>query len=164
MEMLFEQLSRVCEAQVDLQEAQLALCKDQYRAIRANDVEYVEAKALDISALNRKHARYESARQALTTRIMEHYGLAEECEVLGILAEIAPEPVRARLQRSADRLTDLRQQMAEVVLSGTRSLQQAAETIYRCMNAFKGCVRLVPENEAAVSVLQSGEKRVAVAP
>jgi hypothetical protein len=161
MEMIFEKLTRLCEAQVELQEAQLALCRDQYRAIRVNDVEYVEAKALDIETLNRRHAKCELARQEITARIVKHYGLAEECMALGILAELAPEPVRDRLQRSADRLAVLRQEMAEVVLNGTRSLQQAAEAIYRCMDAFKGCVQLVPEDAAAESVLQSGEKPVA---
>ena len=161
MQMLFEKLTRVCEAQVEVQEAQLALCRDQNRAIRVNDVEYVEAKALDIETLNRKHAKCEAVRQTITAQIVEHYGLAEDCMALGVLAEVAPEQLRDRLQGSVDRLAAIRQEMAEVVLNGTRSLQQAAEAIFRCMDAFKGCVQLVPENDAAASVLPSGDRRVA---
>ena len=122
----------------------------------------MEAKALDIEALNGKYAQCELMRRQITARISDHYGLDEDCMALGILAEIAPEPFRKRLQDAADRLAVLRQETTEVVLNGTRSLQQAAEAIYRCMDAFKGCVQLVPESEAALSAVPSCDKRAAV--
>ena len=145
MDTQFEQLSRLLEEEVARQETQLALCQAQYRAIRANDIEYLEAKAADIEAVNRAGDQAERTRQRIVEAIVDHYRIPSDGASLEALAGLAPEPYQSRLRTCAERIKAIQNDMRHIVLSGVDSLQRTATVIVQCINAFKGCVRLVPD-------------------
>lgn len=160
MDLQFEALAESMEGEVVRQFRRLELCRAQYGAIRANDLEYVEAKAADIDALNCESMAAQTRRDALIVALAERCGLTKIQDVFQELILAAPEPCRSRLCASESRVQAVQHEIRNVVMGGIGCLQNAANTIVQAMEAFKGCVQLVPETAApAAATTAASEAR-----
>jgi hypothetical protein len=151
MDTQFEELVRLLEEEAGRQESKVAFCQAQYRAIRSNDLEYVEAKAADIETLNREGEAAEGARRRVAEALARRSGVPEEEVALETLAGVAPEPYRSRLRACDERIQAAQKEMRSLVLAGIACLQHAAGAIVQAMEAFKGCVQLVPDTQIILS-------------
>ena len=138
-------LSRLLEDEVARQEALLDLCQAQYRAIRANDIEYIEAKAADIQAANREGDEAAYLRQHLAETIADHYRIPREGVSIAALADRAPRPYQDRLRAADARIEAIQHELRHLALASVESLQRTATAIVQSIDAFKGCVQLVPD-------------------
>lgn len=145
MQTLFEQLSESYDQEVTRQERQLDLCRAQQRAIRAGDFEYIEAKAAEITALTRQAAAAETQRRTLLEQIALLFDLPATALTAQVVAALAPEPCADRLRAAHSRICSVQEELREVALTGVQSLQRTATAIIGAMEAFRGCVMLLPE-------------------
>lgn len=148
MQTLFEQLSESYSQEVTRQERQLDLCRAQQRAIRAGDFEYIEAKAAEIVALNRQAGAAELQRQTLLEQIALLFNLPATALTAQVVAALAPEPCADRLRAAHSRICTVQEELREVALAGVQSLQRTATAIIGAMEAFRGCVMLLPDPSA----------------
>ncbi len=151
MNALFETLTQLFEDEVARQKALLVLCQAQCRAVKINDTEYLEAKAADIQVLNLRGEEAEYTRCRVIESIREQCGLPEGTISLTELVACAPAAFEKRLQDCNEQIKTLQDEMRKVVLFGTVSLQRAADVILQGMEAFRGCVQLVPDPMTAPS-------------
>ena len=153
MDTYFEDLAERFEEEAARQAIELDLCRAQLRAIRAGDLEYVEAKAADIQQVRREAINAARARDELVGAIAAGLGAPREELTVSVLADHAPLALGGRLRVCAEQIERVQDEIRHVALSGVLSLQRAAAAVLAGMEAFQACVHLAPEASTAPGVV-----------
>jgi len=139
---LYETLYFVLEDAVERQEKVLAACRVQGDAARSRDVEYLEAKTLDLVDLMKEAARADKMRADLVKQIALQGGLGEPPENLTELTAIAPEPwqerlagLQAQLQASLQETHRVVRANAVVMRAVLRVVGESLDTLEECWTA-----------------------------
>lgn len=157
MEATFDTLCAMFEVEAERQEALLSLCHAQHGAIRVHDIEYIEAKSLEIERLNRIGEQAEADRKAVLETVAKAYGLAGASVALEDLAKILPHAYGVRLEAAAARIAAAQGQLRLTVLVGVSSLQRALDSILQCMEAFQGSLALMPDPDESARIQAAPE-------
>ncbi|MFO7976018.1 MAG: flagellar export chaperone FlgN [Candidatus Hydrogenedentota bacterium] len=97
MDKLLDRLCGILDAELVRQETILSICRKKRDAIRAVDIEALEARTAALEAVLQESIEAEAERHRTLRLVVQQLGLSEEGETLTGLIEAAPEPWKARL-------------------------------------------------------------------
>lgn len=96
--MLLDRLCEILDAELVRQETILSICRKKRDAIRAVDVEALEARTAALEAVVRESFEAEAERHRTFRLVVQQLGLPEQEETLTSLIEAIPEPWKSRLR------------------------------------------------------------------
>ncbi len=140
MNELLESLCKAYERELESQEAILAMCESQHRAIAAHDYEYVEAKSGHAQRLTYTLKSVQRERLGLFQEVLMEYCEPGEPSTFRNALKRIPEPWLTRLARAHNRLDLIRRNTLQSVDTSVKHLQRSAGTIEQCMHSFMLCV------------------------
>jgi FlgN protein len=118
----------------------LALSRDQQRAIRAHDYEYLGAKAEDMRRLNRQAAAIDSAVERKLPETGHFLQLPDDAPTFCAILQAAPEPWASQLAQFQQEMRTIYTDLLQVARTSVESMQRAALAIDESMHAFMACV------------------------
>ena len=124
MEKLLDKLCDTLDAELVRQETILAICRKKRDAIRAFDVETLDARTTALEAVVRETLEAEADRHSVMREVVSKLGLPEEGETLSGLIEVVPEPWKGRLQHFQRQLNETLEATQTVTRAYTRELRQ----------------------------------------
>jgi hypothetical protein len=98
MDKLLDRLCDTLDAELVRQETILTICRKKSDAIRALDMEALEARTAALETVLHETFEAESERHGVMREVVARFGLPEEGETLSGLIEVVPEPWKSRLQ------------------------------------------------------------------
>ena len=136
---LYEALYFVLEDALERQEKVLAACQAQGKAARARDVEYLEAKTLELVDLMKEAARADKTRADVVKQIALEHGLQKPPENLTQVTAIAPGPWRERLNDLQTRLQAALKETRAVVHASAGVMRAVLRVVGESLQALEEC-------------------------
>lgn len=106
MNALLDKLCEILDAELVRQETILSICRKKRDAIRAVDVEALEARTAALEAVLRESIEAETERHRTLRLVVQQLGLPEEGETLSSLIRAVPEPWKSRLHHFQHKLRE----------------------------------------------------------
>jgi len=136
---LYETLYFVLDDALERQEKVLAACQAQGKAARARDVEYLEAKTLELVDLMKEAARADKMRAEVVKQIASEQGLRNAPENLSAVTAIAPGPWRDGLSEVQTRLQAALKETRSVIAASAGVMRAVLRVVGESLQALDDC-------------------------
>lgn len=138
-----EKLERLCTLfaeELERQETVLAVTTAQGLAVRAHDLEGLEAKTAALQVLIVETAAAEAERLCLVREIVDAFALPVERQTLSDLIEMVDEPYRSRLRHFQTRMRETLAQSRRVVRENSRIFRHSIKVLDGALDTLSPCI------------------------
>ena len=139
MDRSLEMLCTALDEEVERQELVLSICTAQQEALRAHDLEALQARTEALETVVREAAHAEAERHCVLREVVEQLALPVERETLSGLVEAVPEPWCGRLKDLGARLRETVSETRRIVQTNRRILKGSLRIVDQCLQSLDHC-------------------------